>query len=96
MKNPRDVIVEPVISEKTYGQMDQRKYTFVVDRESNKTEIKIAVEKVFDVKVRKVNTMNQRGKVKRRGWVSGRRPDIKKAIVTLAEGDEIELFETGI
>lgn len=94
MKNPRDVIIRPVISEKTYGLLDQGKYTFIVDPDANKTEIKIAVQKVFDVRVRKVNTMNQRGKVKRRGWVEGKRPDVKKAIVTLAEGDEIELFET--
>lgn len=96
MKNPRDVIIEPVISEKTYGLLDEGKYTFIVDPEANKTEIKIAVERIFDVKVRKVNTMNQRGKVKRRGWIEGKRPDVKKAIVSLAEGDEIELFETGI
>lgn len=96
MNNPRDIIIRPVISEKTYGLFDQGKYTFIVDPDANKTEIKQAVQRIFDVDVRKVNTMNQRGKVKRRGWVSGRRPDVKKAIVTLAEGDEIELFETGI
>lgn len=96
MKNPRDVIIEPVISEKTYGLLDQGKYTFLVDPGANKTEIKIAIERIFDVRVRKVNTMNQRGKVKRRGLITGKRPDIKKAIVSLAEGDEIELFETGI
>lgn len=96
MKNPRDIIIEPVISEKTYGLLDQGKYTFLVDPGANKTEIKIAIERIFDVRVRKVNTMNQRGKVKRRGWITGKRPDVKKAIVSLAEGDEIELFETGI
>lgn len=96
MKNPRDVIIEPVISEKTYGLLDQGKYTFLVDPGANKTEIKIAIERIFDVRVRKVNTMNQRGKVKRRGLITGKRPDVKKAIVSLAEGDEIELFETGI
>ncbi len=92
MKNPRDIIIKPVISEKTYSLIDENKYTFIVDRRANKTEIKIAVEEIFEVKVLSVNTMNQRGKVKRRGYVSGRRPDVKKAIVTLAAGDEIELF----
>lgn len=96
MKNPRDVILRPVISEKTYSLFDQGKYTFIVDPEANKTEIKMAVQEIFDVQVRKVNTMNQRGKIKRRGRIEGKRPDVKKAIVTLVEGDEIELFETGI
>jgi large subunit ribosomal protein L23 len=92
MKNPRDIILKPVISEKTYSLIDQNKYTFLVDPRSNKTEIKIAIEKIFEVKVLSVNTMNQNGKVKRRGHTSGKRPNTKKAIVTLAAGDEIELF----
>lgn len=96
MKDARDVIIEPVISEKTYGLMDEGKYTFVVDRRANKTQIKIAVEQLFDVDVVKVNTMNRPGKRKRRGWVVGRRPDTKRAIVTLAPGHDIELFETGL
>jgi large subunit ribosomal protein L23 len=96
MKDPRDVILRPVISEKTYGLIDENKYTFVVDPRANKTEIKQAVEAIFDVKVVSVNTMNRAGKRKRRGLIVGKRPDTKRAIVTVAAGDEIELFETGI
>ncbi|MEX0868553.1 MAG: 50S ribosomal protein L23, partial [Nitriliruptoraceae bacterium] len=84
------------ISEKTYGLLDENKYTFVVDRRSNKTEIKQAVESIFGVKVTSVNTMNRAGKRKRRGLVVGKRPDVKRAIVTVADGDEIELFGTGL
>lgn len=93
--DPRDIIFEPVISEKSYGLIDDNKYTFLVDRRANKTQIKIAVEQLFDVKVEKVNTQNRRGKVKRRLWQTGKRPDTKKAIVKVAPGDEIELFEAG-
>ena len=93
MTDPRDIIVKPVISEKTYGLLDENKYTFIVAPQANKTEIKIAVEKIFDVKVVSVNTQNRRGKKKRRGYIIGKRPDIKRAIVTLAPGDEIELFD---
>ncbi|MEX0953062.1 MAG: 50S ribosomal protein L23 [Nitriliruptoraceae bacterium] len=96
MKDPRDVILRPVISEKTYGLIDQNKYTFIVDPRSNKTEIRQAIEKIFDVKVTSVNTMNRMGKRKRRGIIVGKRPDLKRAIVTVAEGDEIELFGTGL
>jgi len=96
MKDPRDIIRHPVISEKTYGLIDENKYTFIVDPRANKTQIKQAVEEIFDVKVVSVNTMNRQGKRKRRGLVVGKRPDLKRAIVTVAEGDEIELFETGI
>jgi len=95
MKDPRDVILRPVISEKTYGLLDQNKYTFEVDKRTNKTEIKIAVERIFGVTVVKVNTMNRPGKRKRRGYVVGKRPDTKRAIVQLVPGDEIELFEAG-
>jgi large subunit ribosomal protein L23 len=96
MKDPRDIIFRPVISEKTYGLLDEGKYTFVVDPRANKTEIKQAIETIFDVKVVSVNTMNRRGKRKRRGYIVGKRPDVKRAIVTLAPGDEIELFEAGL
>ncbi len=96
MKDPRDVIVRPVVSEKSYGLLDQGKYTFIVDPRANKTEIKIAVEKIFGVKVLKVNTMNRAGKRKRRGLTVGKRPDTKRAIVTLAPGDEIEIFDAGV
>ncbi|MDP8928852.1 MAG: 50S ribosomal protein L23 [Actinomycetota bacterium] len=96
MKDPRDVIIRPVVSEKSYGLLDQDKYTFVVDPRANKTEIKIAIEKIFGVKVLKVNTMNRTGKRKRRGMTVGKRPDTKRAIVTLAPGDEIEIFDAGV
>ena len=96
MKDPRDVIWRPVISEKSYALLDENKYTFVVDPKSNKTEIKQAVQEIFGVRVTKVNTQNRRGKRKRRGWVTGKRSDTKRAIVTLAEGDEIELFDAGL
>jgi len=96
MKDPRDIIVRPVISEKTYGLLDENKYTFVVDKRSNKTEIKQAIQTIFDVKVISVNTMNRPGKRKRRGLVVGKRPDTKRAIVTVAPGDEIELFDAGL
>ncbi len=94
-KDHRDVLLAPVVSEKSYGLLDENKYTFIVDPRSNKTEIKIAVEKIFGVRVTKVNTQNRRGKRKRRGWVWGKRKDVKRAIVTLAEGHEIELFDAG-
>ncbi|MBW3661897.1 MAG: 50S ribosomal protein L23 [Actinobacteria bacterium] len=96
MKDPRDVIFRPVVSEKTYGLLDNNKYTFEVDPRANKTEIKIAVERIFGVKVLNVNTMNRRGKRKRRGWVVGQRKDVKRAIVQLAPGDEIEIFGAGL
>ncbi len=96
MKDIHDVILRPVISEKSYEMLDENKYTFIVDRNANKTHIKQAVEKIFDVKVLSVNTMNRRGKVKRRGVVVGKRPDTKRAIVTVAAGDRIELFDAGL
>ena len=88
----RDVLLSPVISEKSYGLLDDNKYTFIVRPDANKTEIKIAVEQVFNVTVTGVNTANRQGKRKRTraGW--GRRKDTKRAIVTLAEGDRIEIF----
>ena len=96
MHDPRDIILRPVISEKTYGLLDENKYTFVVDPRANKTQIKQAIEGIFDVKVLSVNTMNRPGKRKRRGLISGQRPNTKRAIVTVAEGDEIELFDAGL
>ncbi len=96
MNDPRDVILAPVISEKSYALIDDNKYTFLVDPRANKTEIKEAVQKVFGVRVLKVNTQNRSGKRKRRGWVWGKRKDTKRAIVTLAPGDEIEIFEAGM
>jgi large subunit ribosomal protein L23 len=94
MKNPRDIIFEPVVSEKSYDLVaDHNTYTFVVDRRSNKTEIKMAIEKIFNVKVVSVNTMNRQGKRKRTGWTVGKRKDTKRALVTLATGDTIDVFE---
>jgi large subunit ribosomal protein L23 len=93
MKNPRDIILQPVVSEKSYDLIEhQNTYTFVVDPRSNKTEIRQAVEAIFDVKVTRVNTQNRPGKVKRTGYVVGKRKNVKRALVTLAEGDDIDLF----
>ncbi|HTY71161.1 MAG TPA: 50S ribosomal protein L23 [Actinomycetes bacterium] len=90
--DPRDVLIAPVISEKSYGLLDENKYTFEVAPDANKTQIKIAVEQVFDVTVTGVNTLNRPGKRKRTrtGW--GRRKDTKRAIVTVADGQRIEIF----
>ncbi len=94
MKNPRDVIIEPVVSEKSYDlAADNNTYTFIVHPRTNKTEIKQAVEKIFDVKVISVNTMNRQGKQKRTGYTVGKRKDTKRALVTLAPGDSIDVFE---
>jgi large subunit ribosomal protein L23 len=95
MKSPRDVIIRPVVSEKSYAGIEQNSYTFLVDPRSNKTEIKEAVQSIWGVRVTSVNTMNRQGKVKRRGWTKGKRADQKRAIVTLAEGDSIQIFEGG-
>ena len=90
-KNPRDVIVAPVVSEKSYACMDRGQYTFLVARGSNKTEIKQAVEAIFDVKVASVNTQNRQGKTRRTRTGMGRSKDTKRAIVTLREGT-IDIF----
>ncbi len=91
--DPRDVIRKPVISEKSYGLLDQHKYTFVVAPNANKTEIKIAVQKIFGVQVVSVNTLNRPGKRKRSKFGFGKRKDTKRAIVTLsAESKPIEIF----
>ncbi|MGH2659981.1 MAG: 50S ribosomal protein L23 [Actinomycetota bacterium] len=95
MKTPRDVIVRPVVSEKSYAGLEGNVYTFLVDPRANKTEIKEAIQQIWNVRVVSVNTLNRKGKVKRRRWTQGKRPDQKRAIVTLAEGDAIEIFETG-
>ncbi len=96
MNDPRDIIYRPVISEKTYSLLDENKYTFVVDQRANKTQIRQAIEAIFDVTVANVNTMNRVGKRKRRGLIVGKRSDTKRAIVTVADGDEIELFDAGL
>jgi large subunit ribosomal protein L23 len=90
-KDPRDVIISPVVSEKSYGLIDQGKYTFVVDPEANKTEIRQAVEKVFNVKVASVNTINRQGKRRRTRVGTGKRKDTKRAVVTLKDGT-IDIF----
>ena len=91
--DPRDILLAPVISEKSYGLLEESKYTFVVAPTANKTEIKIAVEKVFGVKVVSVNTINRQGKRKRTRTGYGKRKDTKRAIVTLSpESKPIEIF----
>ncbi|MEF3322392.1 MULTISPECIES: 50S ribosomal protein L23 [Gulosibacter] len=90
-KDPRDVIIAPVISEKSYGLIDQGQYTFEVDPRANKTEIKIAIERIFDVEVASVNTINRKGKTRRTRFGIGKRKDTKRAIVTLKSGS-IDIF----
>ncbi len=96
MNDPRDVIIRPVVSEKSYALLDHGVYTFVVASSANKIEIRQAVEAIFNVRVANVNTLNRQGKRKRnrRTFTMGTRPDTKRAIVTLAEGDRIDLFES--
>ena len=92
MRNAHDVIIEPVVSEKSYALLDDGRYTFVVHGSANKTEIRQAVERIWGVRVTKVNTLNRPGKRVRFGLVQGQRKRTKRAIVTLAEGDEIDIF----
>ena len=91
IKDPRDVVLAPVVSEKSYGLIDEGKYTFLVDPRSNKTEIKLAVEKIFSVKVESINTINRAGKRKRTKFGWGQRKSTKRAIVTLKAGT-IDIF----
>jgi large subunit ribosomal protein L23 len=91
-KDHRDVLLAPVVSEKSYGLLDENKYTFLVRPDANKTEIKIAVEKVFNVRVTGVNTINREGKRKRTRFGFGRRAATKRAVVSVAEGDRIDIF----
>ena len=94
MKSPYDIIIRPVLTEKSYDQMNDKKYTFEVAVKAGKTEIKEAVETVFGVKVESINTVRQLGKIKRQGRTQGRRPEKKKAYVTLtADSKNIEFFE---
>jgi large subunit ribosomal protein L23 len=90
-KNPRDVIIRPIVSEKSYNLIDMGKYTFEVDPRSNKTEIKQAVEVIFNVKVASVNTLNRIGKTRKTKFGIGKRKDTKRAIITLKSGT-IDLF----
>ena len=95
MKNPRDVIIEPIVSEKSYSLLDDNVYTFKVHPDASKPEIADAVRAIFEVEVVKVNTLNRLGKQKRnrRSPTMGKRPDTKRAYVTLAPGHTIELFQ---
>ena len=96
MRDPRDVILRPVVSEKSYALLDNGVYTFVVDPRANKTEIRQAVESIFNVRVTNVNTLTRKGKRKRnrRSGTFGKRPDTKRAVITLAGDDRIDLFES--
>jgi len=96
VRDPRDVILKPVVSEKSYGLLDDNVYTFVVDPRANKVEIRQAIEAIFSVQVTNVNTLNRKGKRKRnrKSFTFGTRSDTKRAIVTLAPGSKIELFES--
>jgi large subunit ribosomal protein L23 len=91
-RDHRSVLFSPVVSEKSYGLLDENKYTFLVATDANKTEIKIAVEKVFGAKVLSVNTLNRKGKTKRTRFGMGSRSDTKRAIVQIAAGDRIDIF----
>jgi large subunit ribosomal protein L23 len=93
-KDHRDVLIAPVVSEKSYGLLDDNKYTFVVHPDANKTEIKIAVEKIFGVKVTAVNTLNRKGKTRRTRSGLGKRKDTKRAIVSVAAGQSIDIFSS--
>ena len=97
MKDPRDIIISPVVSEKSYALIEQNVYTFRVHPDASKPEIHDAVEAIFNVTVVKVNTLNRKGKAQRvrRTNKMGHRPDTKRALVTVAAGDRIELFEGG-
>ena len=95
MRDYRDVIIKPVVSEKSYALLDAGVYTFVVHPEANKIEVRQAVEAIFNVRVLKVNTLNRPGKRKRnrRSFTFGKKSDTKRAVVTLHAGDRIDLFE---
>jgi large subunit ribosomal protein L23 len=91
--DPRDVILAPVVSEKSYSLIDNNAYTFLVHPDANKTEIRQAVEAIWEVKVVAVNTLNRKGKSKRFRFTTGQRSNTKRAVVKLREGDKIEIFE---
>ena len=94
--DPRDIILKPVVSEKSYSLLDDNVYTFVVRPDATKVQVREAIEAIFDVQVVKVNTLNRKGKRKRnrRSNALGKRPDTKRAVVTLAAGNRIDLFES--
>jgi large subunit ribosomal protein L23 len=93
VKNPRDVILKPVVSEKSYALLDANTYTFIVHPDANKTEIKEAIQAIFSVRVANVNTLHRKGKVKRTRRTLGVRKATKRALVTLHPDDKIEIFE---
>ncbi|MGM9567503.1 MAG: 50S ribosomal protein L23 [Clostridia bacterium] len=93
MREPYEILVKPLVSEKSMMMMGENKYSFAVAKDANKIEIKNAVEKLFNVTVLSVNTRTIQGKIKRQGRYEGKRPDVKKAIVTLKAGDQIKVFE---
>ena len=90
--NPRDILLRPIISEKTYRLADDGKYTFLVSQDANRTQVRQAVEEIFGVKVTGVNTLNRPGKRRRTRYGWGQRPATKRAIVSLAEGERIDVF----
>ena len=90
--DPRDIIIAPIVSEKSYTELNKNWYTFLVHPDANKTAIKIAIQQIFNVRVETVNTMNRQGKRKRTRTGFGKRKDTKRALVKLAEGDRIEAF----
>jgi len=93
MKDYRDIILKPIVTEKSMNLLADNKYTFLVDKKANKSEIKSAIENIFKVKVQSVNTMNIKGKPKRMGRYEGKKPDRKKAVVTLKAGQKIRIFD---
>ncbi len=94
MYDPRDIIIRPIVSEKSYDMIEQNRYTFEVAKSSNKTQIAQAITEIFGVTVTKVNTMNVTGKPRRLRYATGKTRDWKKAVVTLKEGDSIDIFPT--
>ena len=94
MYDPRDIIIRPIVSEKTYAMIELNRYTFEVDKTANKTQIAQAISEIFDVTVTDVNTMNVTGKPRRLRYAKGKTRDWKKAVVTLKSGDTIDLFPT--
>jgi large subunit ribosomal protein L23 len=92
IRDHRDILLAPVVSEKSYSLLDENKYTFLVAPDANKTEIKIAVETVFKVHVTGVNTLNRQGKKRRTRYGFGKRADTKRAIVSVADGERIDIF----
>jgi large subunit ribosomal protein L23 len=93
VKSPRDIVIRPVVSEKSYAGLEGNSYTFLVAPGANKTEIKEAIQQIWNVHVESVRTMNRKGKVKQTRLGAGRRPDQKRAVVKLRTGDSIEIFE---